>query len=150
MKSIALSIGIAAGAVLSGCGGSGAEPIYYGEDNCTNCRMTIFDRKFGCELVTEKGKAFKFDSIECLVAYEAGQDNGRQQIASVWVTDFQRAGTLIQRNKAYFVRSSGMRSPMGVGLFAFSSGEEAESFANQHDGVVMDLKTVRMVVDDVW
>ena len=137
-------------AMLAACGQNGPIPIYYGEDNCANCRMTIVDQQFGCEILTDKGKVFKFDSIECLAAYESKHSDDRQKFASAWVTDFQSTGVLIGLDEAHFVRSASMRSPMGVGLFAFSSGSDAESFAQQHDGLVLDFEAVKLVVDEVW
>jgi copper chaperone NosL len=45
------------------------EPIQYGEDNCVLCQMTIMDHRYGTEVVTDKGKVYKFDSVECLVEF---------------------------------------------------------------------------------
>ena len=49
------------------------KPVPYGEANCTHCNMTISDNRYGAELVTDKGKVFYFDAVECLAAYVAGQ-----------------------------------------------------------------------------
>ena len=43
--------------------------IRYGEDQCIHCHMTITDSRFVAEIVTAKGKALKFDAIECMVSY---------------------------------------------------------------------------------
>ena len=40
------------------------KPIEYGSDMCDYCKMTIVDQQHAAELVTTKGKAFKFDAIE--------------------------------------------------------------------------------------
>jgi len=45
---------------------TGSQPINYGKDNCDFCKMTIMDQKFGTEIVTKKGKIYKFDSDECM------------------------------------------------------------------------------------
>src|SRR5690606_30570495 len=47
-----------------------AQAIDYGFDSCTHCKMTIADNRYGAELVTQKGKVYKFDAVECLTAYE--------------------------------------------------------------------------------
>ncbi|MGB5288980.1 MAG: hypothetical protein WBN42_10875, partial [Ignavibacteriaceae bacterium] len=49
--------------LLASCG-SKPEPINYGKDECEFCRMQISDNRYGAELVTDKGKVYKFDSIE--------------------------------------------------------------------------------------
>ena len=46
-----------------------SEPINYGTDQCDHCRMTIMDKKFGAEILTKKGKAVKFDALECMINY---------------------------------------------------------------------------------
>ncbi len=54
--------------VTASCG-SNPEPINYGHDECEFCRMQISDNRYGAELVTDKGKVYKFDSIECLIEF---------------------------------------------------------------------------------
>ena len=48
-------------------------PLAYGEENCTECWMTLEDDRYGAELLTRTGRAYPFDSIECLVAFLADQ-----------------------------------------------------------------------------
>ena len=63
------------------------EPLVYGTDICHNCKMTLMDNKFGAELVTKKGKVYKFDDMNCFLNfYNSGYEN---------VDDFQR--TLVER-----------------------------------------------------
>ena len=52
--------------VILSCGISPL-PIDYNHDECAYCKMKIADARFGAELVTSKGKVFKFDSAECLI-----------------------------------------------------------------------------------
>src|SRR5690606_41654244 len=47
----------------------GPEPLRYGEDACHSCRMTLMDKKFGAEVVSVKGKVFKFDDMNCMVNF---------------------------------------------------------------------------------
>ncbi|MCB0620489.1 MAG: hypothetical protein KDC41_17650, partial [Saprospiraceae bacterium] len=42
------------------------QPIEYGSDLCDYCKMTIVDRQHAAEAVTGKGRAYRFDAIECL------------------------------------------------------------------------------------
>ena len=37
------------------------QPINYGEDACHFCKMNIIDKQHAAQIVTSKGKAFKFD-----------------------------------------------------------------------------------------
>ncbi len=43
------------------------EPIHYGQDACDFCRMTIVDKQHAAQMVTEKGRVYKYDAIECML-----------------------------------------------------------------------------------
>ena len=49
------------------------KPIDFGSDACEFCQMIIIDNHYGGELITEKGKVFKFDSGECMARYIKSQ-----------------------------------------------------------------------------
>ena len=44
-------------------------PLRYGKDACHLCKMTLMDKKFGGELVTGKGKVYKFDDVNCMINF---------------------------------------------------------------------------------
>ena len=48
--------------MFSGCSLE-PKPIEYGEDQCDACKMRISDSRFGAELVTTKGKIYKYDAM---------------------------------------------------------------------------------------
>ena len=133
-----------------GCGSSQPVPIYYGEDSCNHCQMTIIDKQFGNELLTSTGKAYKFDSIECLSAFESAASADITSDCSLWVTDFSDAGNFIRHHDATFVRSTTARSPMGVGLFAFRSPDAASNFAREFGGHLVTWDEIRIIVKDAW
>lgn len=77
--------------------------------------MTITDRRFGGEVVTEKGKVFKFDTLECMHAHlEKNQDH----TAKIYVVDSTQNGVLVKSEEAVFKIFPEMRSPMGKGIIA--------------------------------
>ncbi|KAA5539991.1 hypothetical protein F0145_23625 [Adhaeribacter rhizoryzae] len=108
------------------------QPIAYGTDNCDHCRMTISDNRYGAELVTKKGKAFKFDSAECLAAYV----NEQKEIdpALLLVTDYTRPGEFVNAAEATFLQSEQQPSPMGLNLTAFADQKTATATAREKDG----------------
>ena len=114
----------AALSLAAACGARGPEPIAYGTDACAYCRMQIVDPRFGAELVTNKGRTVKFDSIECLVAYYR-QAAGANDVASVWVSDIRHPGTLIDATRARFVDLGPGRAPMGRGWAAVADSNGA-------------------------
>lgn len=107
---------------VSACTTASVHPIAYdGTETCEYCRMVITDRRFGAEVMTVSGKAYKFDSIECLASYVTALDDQRR-VRALWVTDYAAPGTLIPAESARFVRiSDGPGSPMGLGLRAFAA-----------------------------
>ncbi len=111
------------------------QEIHYGSDECTHCKMAIMDSNFATELINEKGKAFKFDSIECLSAYVKVKGlNSAEE--TLWVNDFNNS-TWIDAKKATFVKSEVIKSPMGMGLLAFNSIESARSHLSTYNGTIV-------------
>ncbi len=43
--------------------------IDYGNDGCHFCKMTIVDKLHAAEVVTNKGKVYKFDATECMINF---------------------------------------------------------------------------------
>ncbi len=112
----------------------GPRPIDYGSDACHFCRMTIVDRQHGAEIVTDKGKVFKFDAVECMVnsIEEIGADN----IAMYLCNTYYSPGELIDATSANFLVSDKLQSPMGANLTAFSSPEEVARAVENHGGEI--------------
>lgn len=136
--------------VFGSCGVEAPVPINYGEDACNYCNMNIVQKGFGTELITRKGKPFRFDSIECLAAFLHKGTIGSENIHSVWVTDYSNQKNLITMESATFVYSENMRSPMGMGLAAFGSGKEAEKFRASVDGIIIDWNSIDKMVTEAW
>ena len=105
------------------------QPINYGSDACHYCEMTIVDKQHASQLVTSKGKAYKYDAIECMV--HSLQDEFKDtEMAHYVVADFQQPGALIDAKKASYLVSENLQSPMGANLSAFLN-EEAGMKAQQ-------------------
>ncbi|NNE15689.1 MAG: hypothetical protein HKN51_11970 [Saprospiraceae bacterium] len=106
--------------------------IDYNEDQCHACKMIISDSRFGAELVTTKGKIYKFDAIECLVP-ELNK-NGADNYKYIMVTDFENPKTLIDATKSTFMISESVPSPMGAYLSAFQSIESGKKALGSKKG----------------
>lgn len=65
------------------------KPIPYGAANCAHCNMTVADNRYGAELVNDKGKAYFFDSSECLMAYVNEQPEQSQKQPFYWLAIIQ-------------------------------------------------------------
>ena len=117
------------------------EPIHYGSDGCHFCKMTIVDKKFGCELVTTKGKIFKFDDVHCLVKWMNQNQTTDKDYAFMLVNGFNTEGVLIDVKTAFFQKSETFKSPMRGDIAAFKTEEEARK-AQPADAKTMNWSTV--------
>ena len=117
--------------ILSSCNVR-PEPINFGEDQCHSCKMTIVDRQHAAELVTKKGKVYKFDAAECMI--QSVPEFGRENIAYFLVTDFNEPGKLVDAQTATFVVSPNIVSPMRANLCAHNTSESAKALQEKMEG----------------
>ena len=103
------------------------EPISYGKDACSHCKMTIMDNKFATEIVTAKGKIFKFDAIECMTDFINDNPEVNTPEALFLAVNIASPGTLIDARNAFFLKDKAFRSPMGGNLAAFEVKQLAEN-----------------------
>lgn len=116
--------------VLSACS-SGPQPINYGEDVCDFCKMTIVDRQHAAQVVTEKGRNYKYDAIECMIN-DLNQWN-KPPIKTHLVADYANPGKLTEASTASYLISDEIPSPMGAFLSAFSE-ETARNNTHKSSG----------------
>lgn len=121
------------------------EPIDYGHDECAHCRMIISDRKFGGELISQKGKVYKFDSIECMAAYYAG--TSVPEVQSIWTIDFSNPGMWVKADEAFYMQSKNLPSPMGMFLSSYAVREKAEEMKAQLQGDLLNWQEVMGLVN---
>jgi copper chaperone NosL len=131
---------------LSGCAPKEPVPIRIGEESCAECLMTVSDARYATELITKKGKVYFFDSVECLAGFYL--DQNADDVASMWVTDFHTQARLIPVDKAFFLRSKDLRSPMGMNLTAFGDGITPETILNSFIGEILDWPEVLALVEN--
>lgn len=116
---------------LLGCNIS-PQPINYGEDACHYCTMTIVDHQHAAQIVTDKGKAYKFDAIECMLNYLKENKDVNPEL--YLVNDFMNPGQLIDATKATYLISKNIPSPMGKYLSAFQTKEAADKTKIKYEG----------------
>lgn len=124
--------------VLGSCARSGPQPIRWGQDNCDMCKMTLMDQHFGAEIVTKKGKAYKFDDLNCFVRFLHANTVPSDQITERYVINYAQPGALIPAESAAFLHSEQVKSPMASQTAAFVSLAELGKVKAQLDGEVWD------------
>lgn len=107
------------------------EPFAYGKDICDDCKMTIMDPKFGGEVITKKGKIYKFDDSHCMTHFLKAGTVKESDIAQTVFIDYENQKNFLDVKAASFVVSPQLKSPMNGNAAAFSSqkiaGEKAPS-----------------------
>ncbi|MDZ4847233.1 MAG: nitrous oxide reductase accessory protein NosL [Chitinophagales bacterium] len=123
------------------------QPLEFGHDQCQHCRMTIADQRYGAELVTKKGKVYKYDAVECL-ANSLYKDKlvEQHEVFSLWVIDFSNPATLVDAEKSFYLQSPALPSPMGLFITAVSSKEKTEALQKEHGGEISDWKKISATV----
>jgi len=134
-----LGLWVAAGLALPGCSGSSPDQppkIRYGEDMCDECKMLISEARFAAAYVTENGETRRFDDVGGMFVYHQKHP---EPVARYWVHDYN-SGAWIRADRATFVQSPEIQTPMGYGVVALASRAEAESLAQAKGGKILSLQ----------
>ncbi len=115
---------------------SAPEPLKAGQDACSYCHMTIVQPEYGGELITQKGKVFKFDDFACLTNFINTNKELQIEIKHIYITNFAAIDQLIVANDAYFYQSSMLKSPMGSNTCAFKTEVEAIQYKGKNEGTI--------------
>ncbi|MDN3606746.1 nitrous oxide reductase accessory protein NosL [Kaistella yonginensis] len=115
--------------VLAACSESMPQEIAVGKDQCANCKMTISEPKYATQLITEKGRLYKFDDISCMNDYEVSNTESTGN-AKTYVADFP-SGEFIEKTTATFIKGGDIKSPMGGNTQAYKDKAAAEKAATE-------------------
>ena len=116
-------------------------PINYGQDQCHFCKMTIVDQQHSAEFVTTKGKAYKFDAIECMMKELKTRDDS--ELKFILIADYDAPKKLVDASMAYYLVSENIPSPMGAYLSGFESREARDRILKENDGLAYDWNELK-------
>ncbi|NDP27559.1 MAG: hypothetical protein GZ087_09070 [Flavobacterium sp.] len=111
------------------CSNNKVVPLKLNVDNCDFCKMSISDGKYGAEVITQKGRIYKFDDIMCMVNYS--KENADTKMMAYYVNDFAQDNNLIPAETAFFLSGGDIQSPMHGGIVAFSKKNEAREIGRK-------------------
>jgi len=114
---------------LMSCGSNEPKPIKINTDACDFCKMTIANGKFGAELITKKGRYYKFDDLACMVQF--AKSNTVVPYQSFFVNDYTKDNTLIPAETAFFIKSDQINSPMRGNMAALTTAAEQSEYAKK-------------------
>ncbi|MEZ4909885.1 MAG: nitrous oxide reductase accessory protein NosL [Saprospiraceae bacterium] len=125
---------------LSACSPSGPEPISLHQDICAHCKMNISNGHFAAEMISKKGRIYKFDDIFCLVEFK--KSNNDIIGDKYYIQNYLGENELINAEKSAFVKNSSLKSPMGGNIAAFISIVEAKDFLEQSGGELIEASSL--------
>lgn len=114
---------------LASCAKSGPLEIAVGKDQCENCKMNITEPKYATQLVTAKGKVYKFDDLKCMQDYATSNTEASKD-AKTYVADFP-SGQFFDSSTATFISGGTIKSPMGGNTQAYKDKAAAQKVATE-------------------
>lgn len=117
-------------------------PIKVGADACHFCKMGVVDKRFGAELITKKGKIFKFDDLHCLVEFTKGDGIKNEDIKDMYLVGYEEPHGFIAMEKAFLFKSESLRSPMGSNIAAFLTEKQLKATMQTIKGSVVPLNSL--------
>ncbi|MBS1645352.1 MAG: nitrous oxide reductase accessory protein NosL [Bacteroidetes bacterium] len=123
-------------ALLSSCSQT-PSPIKLNKDQCDNCKMTIADQRFGAEIVSKKGKIWKFDDTNCLAEFLEENRVHRSQVKDIFLVGFDGAHDLLKLETCLLYQSEELKSPMGGNVAAFADKNALDAAAKSLPGTTI-------------
>lgn len=113
------------------------EPLVYSTDVCHFCKMTLMDQKFGAELVTKKGKVYKFDDMNCFLNFYNSGYELAEDFRHRLVIDYANPGKLIDAANSFYLKSAAIHSPMNGQVAAFESKATMDTFKKEWKAIYL-------------
>ncbi len=114
---------------------SGPQPIQLGKEACGYCKMTISDPHFGGEIITAKGKVYKFDDMHCLTSFLKENNIAGADIKSMYAVNFCGNHDLIKADENLLLyKSDLLHSPMNGNIAAFNNRDSLAAVMNKFKG----------------
>ena len=123
---------------------SGPEPLRYGRDACSRCRMLLSEPGFAGEMRDARGKLTRYDDLGCLLR---ALREAHAETTEVWVEDRQTKA-LLPLLKAALVAGKRVKTPMGHGIVAFVDARAARAFADAQGARIVPLE--ELLRDPDW
>lgn len=106
------------------------EPFVLGKDNCSFCKMTIVTPSFGGEILTRKGRIYKFDDLHCLISFLKSGNLKPNEVLNILAVNYQSPHQFIEVSNAVFIQDNNLHSPMSGNIAAFADRVAARNAEN--------------------
>lgn len=96
------------------------EKIDTKRDSCAHCKMKINELTFATQIITGKGKSYKFDDMFCMLSFLKNDIKSTTNSYTLFVVDNCSTENWIVAEKAIFLSNENFKSPMGGNTIGFS------------------------------
>ncbi|OQP47409.1 hypothetical protein A4H97_07880 [Niastella yeongjuensis] len=96
--------------------------------------MTILDQRFGGEVITKKGKVFKFDDIHCITSFLKSGSTEKTNVAGIFLLDYTAQKKFVPANESFLLQGNELHSPMGGNTAAFVNEANRQQAKQQVNG----------------
>jgi len=101
--------------------------------------MIIYEEKFAAAIRLKNGEAKRFDDIGCMIDY---LNKNKVSPKSNWVYDYINKEP-IHAEDAFFVDSDNLITPMGFGIAALKSNDEALKIADEFKSKIISFNELK-------
>ena len=135
MRRLSRLAGIAFAALMSACAANAGGPpeIQVDRSSCSHCTMLISEARYAAAYHLEGKETRIFDDIGCLLDALKKEGNTPSRF---WFMD-ANAARWIDGERAVFVRSEEIRTPMSGGITAYADQGAAERAASKYHGAIV-------------
>lgn len=114
--------------------------IHYGEDVCEFCNMIISEERHAAAYITKDGQSHIFDEVgNMILGLMKNQDSS--EVVAFFVHDYEQQNWL-RAETANYVLSPKISTPMGSGLVAVASSDQAKALAAEVQGQVFTFEEI--------
>jgi copper chaperone NosL len=99
--------------------------------------MKLMDPKYGAEVVTQKGKIFIFDDVNCLMSFIESDEVSQIDLKHILIIDYDQPEMLSDATISFYLKSDEFKTPMASNIVAFSDYETLKSYKSKHGGVYL-------------
>jgi copper chaperone NosL len=111
-------------------------PFNYGKEACSYCKMTIMSPHFGGEIITKKGRIYKFDDLHCIIGFLRSDEIRKTNVAQTLLINYKKNDEFLNAATSTYVVSEELHSPMNSNAAAFDSRQAAAGTASSLKGVI--------------
>jgi len=134
------------GVLFTACAPASTDPqppeIIIGQTLCDSCGMIISEAKYAAATIMVNGETRKFDDITEMIKYHM-MDHPEAQV-KIWFVHDYYSKEWLRGERAFFVISPKLKTPMGGGAAAFKDQDAAKKFAAELGGKFYNLDELRI------